>query len=239
MKSGRIFDTKEFAVYDGAGIRVTYFLQGCPMRCEWCHNPEGQAMVGGKVRTSGEVIREILDYASLWQDCEGGVTFSGGEPLMQAGFLLEIMEGIGNVSKAVETSAAVSKEIFRSVLNKVDFAYVDLKIYEETLHTRYTGVGNQLILENIRWLAETDIPCIIRIPMISGVSATEVNYRQTASFLAGLSRKLPVELLPYNTLTKAKYDAVGREYSIQFPEEGTVCDDVQIFRRCGLTCRIL
>ena len=139
MKSGRIFDTKEFAVYDGAGIRVTYFLQGCPMRCEWCHNPEGQAMVGGKVRTSGEVIREILDYASLWQDCEGGVTFSGGEPLMQAGFLLEIMEGIGNVSKAVETSAAVSKEIFRSVLNKVDFAYVDLKIYEETLHTRYTG----------------------------------------------------------------------------------------------------
>lgn len=145
---------------------------------------------------------------------------------MQAGFLLEILEGIGNVSKAVETSAAVSKEIFQSVLNRVDFAYVDLKIYDEVLHMRYTGLGNQLILENIRWLADTDIPCIIRIPMIPGVSATEVNYRQTASFLADLPRKLPLELLPYNTLTKPNMTRLGGSTAFNFRKKGpsvTMC----------------
>lgn len=239
MKSGRIFDTKEFAVYDGDGIRVTYFLQGCPLRCQWCHNPEGQAVSGGKLRTSEEVIHEILDYASLWKECEGGVTFSGGEPLMQEDFLLEILEGIGRVPKAVETSAAVSKEIFKRVLNQVDTAYVDLKIYNQGLHRRYTGMGSRLILENIRWLAGTDIPCIIRVPMIPGVSATEENYRQTAAFLAGLPRKLPVELLPYNTLARAKYDAIGRAYCIQFSEEEPVCENVEIFHKYGIPCRIL
>ena len=121
MKSGRIFDIKEFAVYDGAGIRVTYFLQGCPLRCEWCHNPEGQAMEGGKVRTSGKVIREILEYASLWQDCEGGVTFSGGEPLFQPEFLAECLDLLqrAGIHTCLDTAGAGLGE-YEAILSRTD-----------------------------------------------------------------------------------------------------------------------
>lgn len=239
METGRIFDTKEFAVYDGDGIRVTYFLQGCPLRCKWCHNPEGQYREGGKIRSSAEIIEEIKGYAAMWKDCAGGVTFSGGEPLMQEEFLVEVLEGIPEVSKAIETSAIVPEKIFRRVISKVDFAYVDLKIFDESLHIRYTGMTNRLILKNIRWIASSQIPCIIRIPMIPGVSATEKNYRQTAAFLAGLDRKLSVELLPYNTLTKAKYDAIGQKYDITFDEDAPVCRDTGIFKDRKIECRIL
>lgn len=239
METGRIFDTKEFAVYDGEGIRVTYFLQGCPLRCEWCHNPEGQLVEGGRTVRSIEIIDEIRDYAVMWKGCTGGVTFSGGEPLMQEAFLAEIMDGIGDVSKAIETSAAVRGQVFQNICRRADFVYVDLKLMDEEQHRRYTGISNRLILDNIRWLAGTDIPCTVRIPMIPGVNATEENYRQTAEFLAGLPRKLPVELLPYNTLTRAKYDAIHKEYRISFDEEDAVCEDTQIFTRYGILCGIL
>lgn len=239
MEQGRIFDTKEFAIYDGEGIRVTYFLQGCPLRCEWCHNPEGQLMGGGKIRSSCEIIEEIKGYASMWEHCAGGITFSGGEPLMQERFLSEVLDGIPDISKAIETSAIVPEEIFQRVISKVDFAYVDLKIFDEDLHMRYTGETNRLILKNIKWLAESRIPCTIRIPMIPGVSATEENYIQTAEFLKGLKKKLPVELLPYNTLTKAKYDALGRKYQISFDVNAPVCEDTEIFKDRKIPCRIL
>lgn len=196
-------------------------------------------MAGGRLRSSEEVIREIQGYASLWKGCVGGVTFSGGEPLLQEAFLAEILDGIGKISKAIETSAAVPCRTFRSIVSRVDLAYVDLKLIDERQHVRYTGMSNRLILENIRWLSETQIPTVIRIPMIPGVNATEENYRQTAEFLAGLPRRFKVELLPYNTLTKAKYDAIKREYVIHFDEKGSVCEETQIFTQYGIQCRIL
>lgn len=239
MKSGRVFDTKEFAVYDGDGIRVTYFLQGCPLRCEWCHNPEGQPMDGGRILSPKEMIDEIHSYARLWGDLGGGVTFSGGEPLMQEEFLSEVLDGIDGISKIIETCAAVPGRVFQKIVSRMDFVYVDLKLFDGHRHLQYTGMSNQQILENIRWLSKTEIPAVIRIPMIPEVSATQENYRQTAGFLSGLSRIFSVELLPYNTLTKAKYDAVNRDYRIHFDERGDVCEDTEIFTREDIPCRIL
>lgn len=239
MQSARIFDVKEFAVYDGAGIRVTYFLQGCPLRCEWCHNPEGQEMTGGRVASAREIIDEIKGYAGLWETAEGGVTFSGGEPLCQPDFLVKVMENIKGISKIIETSASVPIQTFQRVLKYVDMAYVDMKIFDEQQHIRYTGVSNRLIKENIRWLASTHIPFVIRIPLIPGVSDTQDNFRDTAEFVEKLPRKIPVELLPYNTLTKAKYDAVGRDYVISFDPEKPLNRNLKEFTDRGIVVRIM
>ena len=106
MKSGIVFDIKEFAVYDGPGLRCTVFLKGCPLRCSWCHNPEGLAMppepvvtsagvrTAGKEYTSSELIDRLVSYADIFRLSKGGVTFSGGEPLLQIDFLLEVMHGL-------------------------------------------------------------------------------------------------------------------------------------------------
>lgn len=239
MKLGRIFDIKEFAVYDGEGIRVTYFLQGCPLRCEWCHNPEGQSFSEGWSISSKELIEDIKKYEEIWKICGGGVTFSGGEPMCQSEFLLNVIAGLQGISITIETSAAVMPEIFQKIALKVDFLYVDLKVFDEEIHRRYTGKSNRQIKENIKWLAGTDIPFVIRIPMIPGVSDTENNYKKTAEFIAGLKIDAKVELLPYNTMTKAKYDAIKREYMISFDPEKRLNQNLKEFIDKGISCRIL
>lgn len=239
MVAGRIFDIKEFAVYDGPGVRVTYFLQGCPLKCEWCHNPEGQSWTGGRKISSEKVIADIKKYQDIWGNCNGGVTFSGGEPMCQPDFLIEILKGTEGISRVIETSAAVTGEIFRKISCLAEFLYIDLKLCDEEQHIRYTGVSNKEIKNNIRWLAETDIPFVIRIPMIPGVSDTEENYRLSAEFISGLRRKTAVELLPYNTLTKAKYDAIRRKYNISFDPGRPLNRDLKAFEIRGIPCRIL
>lgn len=196
-------------------------------------------MEGGCIREAQDVIREIQSYAAMWEEGGGGVTFSGGEPLLQKEFLTEVLEGLRGIPAAVETSAAVPGDLFQSIIKKVDHVYVDLKIFEEKLHVQYTGCSNRQILENICWLAQTEIPCTIRIPMIPQVSATEKNYKETAAFLKGLARKLPVELLPYNTMAKAKYDKLGYPYNIRFDPEAPAEQNLIPFQKEHILCRIL
>ena len=281
MKAGIIFDIKEFALFDGPGIRQTVFLKGCPLRCQWCHNPEGllmepQLMVStascthcGKCRkvckhencvacgacipvcplnlrriagtrmTSQELAERIRKNSGYYAQYGGGVTFSGGEPLLQAEFLMEVLRQLPDLHRAIETSGYCEPEVFREAAEHLDFIMMDVKIFDREKHFRYTGVYNDKILENARFLREQEKPFVIRIPVIPGVNDNEENYRRTAAFFAGAKALEKVELLPYHRTAGAKYGMVGKKYRPAFDTEQPVVLLPEIFQAFGIRCEIL
>lgn len=249
MARGTVFDIKEFALSDGPGIRTTVFFKGCPLRCAWCHNPEGLSpgrevyratggcaecglclrpcahpecrglgrclhacprglvRVAGRVYDSDELAARLLRGRDLW-DGEGGVTLSGGEPLLQPEFAVALLSALDGVHRALETSGYADGETFLRVSSQCELVMMDLKLADPEAHRRYTGVPNGRILENAAALKKSGIPHVFRIPLIPGITDTRENLT-ALSAIAGDSR---VELLSYNTLAPAKYAGVGRVY---------------------------
>ena len=281
MKTGVIFDIKEFSVFDGPGVRQTVFLKGCPLRCNWCHNPEGlaiapQVMVStgactncGKCRevcpgepcsrcgkcvmvcpqnvrriageriTSEALAQLILKDADYYKRCGGGVTFSGGEPLMQHDFLLEVLQQLPGVHCAIETSGYAEPEVFAQVIGQMQYIMMDLKIMDEELHLKHTGVSNRKILKNAQALIRSGKSCRLRVPLIPGVSDTEENLAATAAFIAANGTHVPVELLPYHKTAGAKYEMIGAKYEPMFDTERRVTARENLFRQYGLECSVL
>jgi pyruvate formate lyase activating enzyme len=182
MTPGVVFNIIRYAVHDGPGIRVTVFLKGCPLRCWWCHNPEGMrvdprpmlekddhgsawggCMSGdecdanrGAVMTVGEVLTEIEKETVFMDESGGGATFSGGEPLMQAEFLNALLEACRarDIHTAVDTSGFADASVFRAAAARADLFLYDLKLMDDEAHRQYVGVPVGPVLENLRWLAE-------------------------------------------------------------------------------------
>ena len=230
MHYGTIFSIEEFAINDGPGIRTTVFLKGCPLRCAWCHNPEGwspnpqwmekkgrKELCGYKISVE-DLVGKLLRDKELYRDSGGGVTFTGGEPLVQATFLCEIMRQIPDIHKAVETSGFAPKETFQEVLSLADLILMDIKIADSELHTCYTGQDNAIILENLQLLKDSGKPFIVRIPLIPGVNDSLGNMEATAALLEGAKGLQRVELLPYHKTAGAKYPMIGITYNPPFDE---------------------
>lgn len=293
MKTGIIFDIKEFAVYDGPGMRQTVFFKGCPLHCSWCHNPEGlsaapQLMVShasctdcgrcmqvcergedcvhsqsripqtciacgacisacplhlrriaGQRITSRELAERIRKDGAYYARYGGGVTFSGGEPLMQAGFLMEVLHELPDLHRAIETSGYCRPEVFRSVADNLNYILMDIKLFDSAKHRRYTGVDNAVILQNAAFLRDGDKPFVIRIPVIPGVNDNADNYRSIAAFLAGAKALERVEFLPYHKTAGAKYAMVDREYSPDFDPQQGVWISQKIFEEYGIRSEVL
>lgn len=231
--SGILFSIEEFAVNDGPGIRTTVFLKGCPLRCMWCHNPEGQSLKPqpltkqGRTETCGYSIdaetlaARIRRDEDIFHDSGGGVTFTGGEPLVQAEFLCDVLDRLDGIHKAVETCGHAPVEVFQRVLERVDFVLFDIKLADSALHKRYTGVGNELIKENLATLCQSGKPFVARVPLIPGVNDTLENMEATAALLSGAKGLQRVELLRYHKTAGAKYPMVGLEYKPDFDEDAT------------------
>ena len=231
--SGIIFSIEEFAVNDGPGIRTTVFLKGCPLRCMWCHNPEGQNPKPQPLTKQGrtEMCGYSIDAESLatrikrdediFRDSNGGATFTGGEPLVQAQFLCDVMDRLNGIHKAIETCGHASTEVFQRVLDRVDFVLFDIKIADSDLHKRYTGVGNELIKANLKLLCESGKPFVARVPLIPGINDTLENMEATANLVQGAKGLQRVELLRYHKTAGAKYPMIGLEYKPDFDENAT------------------
>lgn len=250
--TGTIFDIKEMAVHDGPGIRTTVFFKGCPLRCIWCHNPEGlesrpQLMfkenrclkcgtcfkkcthnecapfgrcihvcpenclsVSGRVVEPHSLSSELKASADILGDSFGGFTFSGGEPLMQSSFLLELINELKGYHLCIETSGFAGSETFTAVIDKLQFVIMDIKIADGSLHKKYTGVSNEKILKNFEILRKSGKPYIIRTPLIPNITDTKENLKQIKEII-GNSKW---EQLPYNAAAGAKYKMLGMEYQL-------------------------
>jgi len=241
---GLFFDIKRYAVHDGPGIRTTLFFKGCPLSCWWCHNPEGirkepeevvtvHKMEGkdfpvtetvGRWMSVDEVMREINKERTFMEESEGGVTFSGGEPLWQAAFLEDLLlackrEGYHT---AVDTTGHTSRNNLQKILGLTDIFLYDVKHMNDARHMEYTGVSNRLILENLTFLAEAGKDLYIRIPVIPGINDDEENIDRTVRFLQKLNGAVKeVDLLPYHALAAHKYEKFGMEYRMAGVPEPT------------------
>lgn len=282
MMKGVIFSIEEFSVYDGPGIRTTVFLKGCPLRCSWCHNPEGQepeiqivrspnGCIGCGVCTSSAVRQngrwifseesikncpmnllrvcgEMTESTSL---CERlmknrnilnngvGITFSGGEPLAQSAFLFECLSILkGQLHTAIQTSGYCNSEIFDTALSLADYFLFDLKIYDNALHKKFTGVSNEKIHRNFSALVKSKKEFTVRIPLIPGVTDTEENISGIARLLKenGVSY---AELMPYNKMAGGKYKMVQKEYAPGFDETVPVNTQCEIFKNFNIEIKIL
>lgn len=258
---GLIFDIKEFTVHDGPGSRVTVFLKGCPLRCKWCHNPEGlkaskqlmykanfctqcgicrklcehiecnpfgrciHACPNGCLSIAGEEIsaevlaERILQNADILEIMGGGVTISGGEPMLQADFVCELATKLGKTHKAIQTSGYADFETYKKVINHMDYVMQDIKLADEEQHVLYTGVSNAPILENIEWLKKSEKSFVFRVPLIPEITDTEKNLKAIAEIVGDYR----VELMPYNSLAGAKYSMIDMEYSLS--DEGNREED--------------
>lgn len=233
MLKARIADIERAATHDGPGIRTVIFFKGCPLKCAWCHNPEtvsfepeilnypekcigcgmcdkgcfsGAKVLCGKEYTIDEVMSEILLDKEYFKN-GGGVTFSGGEPLAQREFLSALIDECKKegIHTAVETSLIYfDEEIFK----KLDLVMADLKIWDNELHKKYTGVENIKIKENFKKLNEIGVPIIVRTPVISEI---EQGIDKISEFLKGLSNVKEYELLPYHPLGTVKSKALLKE----------------------------
>jgi pyruvate formate lyase activating enzyme len=246
MKSGCVFEIREFAVHDGPGIRTTVFLKGCPLACSWCHNPEGRSRepqvmrrlagqrVVGREYTSKQLATILNKQAWILRGNEGGVTFSGGEPLMQAEFVAEVCDLLSDIHVVLDTSGYASEGSFRLLAEKCDLIYYDLKIIDGDAHRRFTGVDNTPILSNLRLLSTTSVPFVIRVPLVPGVTDTDENLASIADTVQSLPGLLRVDLLPYNKAAGGKYQSLGMEFRPAYDEHQEVNVNTKPFERLGL-----
>lgn len=234
---GLIFDLRSFSVHDGPGLRTTLFMKGCPLRCAWCHNPESfscmpekvfrQQKIGdetftisemiGRKTTIEEVMQVLLDDRPFFEESGGGLTISGGEPLMQADFVKGLLQRAREygIHTAIDTSGFASETVFRNVVQQADLVLFDLKIADEKLHTHYTGKSNHLILKNLQWLAKSNIHFFIRIPLIPDVTDTTSNLQNLALLMQKLPHIGQIDLLPFHHFAAGKYERLGVSFPIK------------------------
>lgn len=231
--TGTIFDIMRYAIHDGPGIRTTVFFKGCPLNCWWCHNPESInaepeticVRIGrdgntpfrekkqrfGRAVTVGELMAEVTRDIIYYDQSGGGVTFSGGEPLLQPEFLAAALRACRDedIHTAVDTSGHAPAEVLEGIGDLVDLFLYDLKLMDDAAHVKYTGVGNALILGNLERLAGSGSPVCLRIPMIPGVTDTDDNLDAIERFVRPLKNIRDISLLPYNKLGEDKREKFG------------------------------
>jgi pyruvate formate lyase activating enzyme len=272
--TGITFNVQRFSTEDGPGIRTTVFLKGCPLRCAWCHNPEGLSPrpelmwydvrcigardcleicpedaleltrdgmcidrarctacgacaetcpagaleVIGREWTPGELFAEVQKDRVFYETSGGGVTISGGEPMLQVDFVLALARACheASIPVALDTCGAALWEQYKQMLPLVDLVLYDLKIFDGERHRASTGVDNRPILENARRIAAAGKPMWVRTPVIPGYTASAANIAALGDFIAA---ELPTverwDLLAYTNLGQPKYHRLGRPYALE------------------------
>lgn len=244
--TGLVFDIKEFALYDGPGLRCTVFLKGCPLRCSWCHNPEGLSQCPEIMRTpSGErevgvryrasdLLARLMSYAPVFAGTDGGITLSGGEPLLQAEFSAAVLRGLrGRLHTVLQTSGFAPRDVFAATAPLADLVLFDFKLADPEAHRRFTGKDNARILDNLLRMDASRRPYRIRLPLIPGVTDTPENYRGILRFITenlGNGELLGLDLLPYNQAAGGKYQAVGKIFTPGYDENREAIIDPDFFR---------
>ena len=224
---GCIFDISEGTIHDGPGLRTTVFLKGCPLRCQWCHSPEGQARepetlflstgnrLCGIEWDSAKLVRYLTANTSLLGNC-GGVTFSGGEPLMQSEFLSDVLVHLQGIHTIVETSGFCKATDLLRISDQCSLIHFGLKLLDNENMRKWSGVSVEPILNN---LFELDCHSggaefVFRIPLLAGIMDTEKNLYALERLCHKLKRLQRIDFLSVNGLAAAKYAACRRQFPL-------------------------
>ena len=219
---GYIDSFESFALVDGPGVRSVLFLQGCPFRCLYCHNPETWEFIKKNPLTPKQVLDKLLRYKPYWKD-HGGITISGGEPLSQIDFILALAklakkEGITTV---IDTAGGpFSREEpffskFNELLKYVDLFLLDIKSIDSSIHKTITGKDNKNIIDLFRYLDEKGFPIWIRHVLVPSYTDDDEMLRRTSEFIASLNNVERVEVLPYHAMAIPKYEKLGIPYRLK------------------------
>ena len=288
-ETGTIFDIKRYAIHDGPGIRTTVFFKGCPLRCQWCANPESQKtspeiafissecigcggcadlcpekaitpengrpvrntaicvscgrcadqcpsealQLMGRSITVDAVFNDISADQPFWERSGGGVTLSGGEPLMQLGFAAALLRRCHEnyLHTVLDSCLQVPTKSLEAVYADVDLFLCDLKLMSASRHCELTGFSNELILQNLTLLLESDKDILVRRPLIPGLNDAADELNALGKFLESLRPGVRLELLPYHRLGESKFDRLGREYllsDVEPPSKEEMAETKQI-----------
>ena len=222
MTKGFVHSVESFGSVDGPGIRFLIFLQGCPMRCQFCHNPDSWKTGIGEERTADELLDQAERFRAYWGD-NGGITVSGGEALLQIDFLLELFEkakqrGIGtclDTSAQLFTRKSPFFEKFERLMELTDTVLLDIKHIDDEEHRKLTRHSTANILDCARYLSEIDKPVWIRHVLIPGITDKDEYLVRLRDFLSTLHNIERIEVLPYHTLGVYKYEKLGIDYPLK------------------------
>ncbi len=230
---GLIFSIKRYSIHDGPGVRVTIFMKGCPLNCKWCHNPEGispesetvatiyrigekefyRNEMAGKYYSVDDIIKILARERIFMNYSRGGVTFSGGEPMLQSGFLLAALKACRQEGyhTTVDTSGYSGPENFKSVLPFTDLFLFDIKHLDDSRHTEATGVSNTTILENYMLLLENASAVSLRIPVIPGFNDDPGHMARLRQFIISTRKDAlkSINLLPFHRIGLSKYSRLN------------------------------
>ena len=274
LNKGLIFDIERYAVHDGPGIRTLIFLKGCPLKCIWCQNPEGQDLkkefiyfknkcmncgtckkscpadaicitqegvridlklctlcgkctlscptsalvICGEECTTQDLLEKAEKERRFYENSNGGVTLSGGEPIFQNKFSLNLLKKLKSkgINTTIETCGYIKWSTFETILNYTDLVLYDIKMIDSKKHRKYTGVKNDIILENLINLSLKTMPYIIRIPLIPNLNDTENDLYDFITFFKKIKNQpMQIDILPYNSLCIEKYNNLNREFLLK------------------------
>ena len=219
--NGFIHSTESFGSVDGPGVRFVIFVAGCPMRCQFCHNPDTWNMQVGEQKSADELLTQALRYRSYWRD-SGGITVSGGEPLLQMDFLIELFQKAKEkgINTTIDTSGApFTREEpffgkFKELMKYTDLLLVDIKHIDDEQHKLLTGHTNKNILDMARYLSEIGKPVWIRHVLVPEKSDKDEYLKELYKFIKTLDNVEKVEVLPYHTFGEYKWKELGYDYPL-------------------------
>lgn len=219
---GRIHSLESCGTVDGPGVRYVVFVQGCPLRCQYCHNPDTWEMNRGREVSTDEILDEYEHKRSFYKN--GGITVTGGEPLLQIEFLTELFTKAKqrNIHTCIDSSGAVFQENNTLWLEKLDrllkvtdLILLDIKHIDDAEHKKLTGLSNKNILAFAKYLEQKKVDIWIRHVVVPTITFHEKYLRETGRFIGTLSNVKTVEVLPYHTMGVSKYEQLGIPYPLK------------------------
>ena len=212
----KVHSYESMGTYDGPGLRLVVFLQGCPFRCLYCANPDTITFDGGTPTETDEILRMAVNQKPFFGK-RGGITFSGGEPTMQAKELLPLYAALKgeDIHICLDTNGGTWNEDVEELLRQTDLVLLDCKQFNNTRHEELTGRRNNQTLKTAQWLEDNGKPFWLRYVLVPGISDFEEDIRALGEHFKGFKMLQRVEILPYHTLGKHKYESLGWDYTLK------------------------
>lgn len=231
---GRIHSLESFSTVDGPGIRYVVFMQGCNLRCKFCHNPDTWDNKAGKIISSDELLEKILSVKEYLFNSNGGVTFTGGEPLLQIDFLIEICSKLKEYGIHIAIDTAGNFDYKNEKIDKlckyVDLFLYDIKHIDSLEHKNLTGVPNKKILDLAKYISNVkEVSMWIRIVYIPGITDKLDSLDRYKTFIATLNSVEKIDILPYHEMGKYKWQELGLKYELNDVKIPTESDCKKVY----------